>query len=744
MADTRFGAVFFTSQLNTTRLPCADLQEIGVRSTFFGAWWGQIERRPGEYDWSSVDGPVDAALGCGIEPMIKITVAARPGEASQPPENMEAYSRFVSALVQHFRGRVRSYAIENEINSWRLTWTGQTYGALRATAYEAIKDADPGAQVLDSGLIMMAYIVARANELKQAGQTGEALAMLNRFEQGMRRKDYALPDTEEQLTKWLSDPNYQRAVGLVDELFAHPETYDALQVHYLQDAWELIPEHVSWLRGWLAEAGVPDKPLEFWEIGYGWSGEKAGIPYTEEDHAQGVVKTLVTALGEGGSRVLYEPYWEPRLSEDEAPQVERKFGRGMVTADGPRLSKTSYTTLTSQLAGYQKAERFDPAGTGPSGESLGAGVWAYRFSTPRGDVYVVWAEQETTVQLPLDAAQVTVMDILGAASQADTATVAVGISPVFVSAGTSAVLTPAPTASATAAPAPTQVPTAVPTTAAGTLEARTVTVEGMQRTYHLYVPTNLPVGQPVPLVLAFHPRGVDGSGLAFAEKTGFAQLADEEGFIVVFPDGINSKWMDGNPDIDPVYENDLPFVEAVLDEVGRAHPIDPKRIFATGHSNGAAFSQYLAMHMPDRIAAIGCSGAGLAETWQDDLAAAGTFSVIMSCGSNDPFCDKPVDGAGNLQFAYLMRIEPTSNAFVSHNACGTTGQETLLPDLDPGDRCRVTQTEWKGCEAGTEVELLYAEGAGHDWYRSGVSTSRCRDIDNTRLFWEFFESHPKQ
>jgi polyhydroxybutyrate depolymerase len=350
--------------------------------------------------------------------------------------------------------------------------------------------------------------------------------------------------------------------------------------------------------------------------------------------------------------------------------------------------------------------------------------------------------------LPLAGAQVTVTDILGASSQADPAALPVGAAPVFVSAGTVA---PAePTAAPTTAPTPTLpapptiAPTAAPPVAPGTLETHVVTVDGVQRTYHLYVPGSLPAGRPAPLVLVFHPRGKDGAGPAFAEKTGFPQLADKEGFIVVFPDGINSKWMDGDPNIDPVYNNDLPFVEAILGEVGNAHPIDPQRIYATGHSNGAAFSQFLAMHLPDRIAAIGSSGAGLAETWLDDLAAARTFSIIISCGSKDPYCDRPVDAAGNLQFPYLMRLQPTWDAFVQHNGCNAEGQESLLPDLDPADRCRVTRIDATGCQAGTAVEVLWADGAGHDWYHSGQgSTTQCRDIDDTRLFWEFFKSHPK-
>ena len=234
----------------------------------------------------------------------------------------------------------------------------------------------------------------------------------------MTRTPKDLPATEEELTRWLGSDVNQRGIGLMEELRKNPDTFDAVQLHYLQDAWELIPEYVSWAKAW-----VPGKTFEFWEIGYGWPGEETDQPFTEEGHAAGVVKTLVSALGEGANRVIYEPYWE-EIKAGAEDRAARKFGRGLVTTEGARLAATAYGTMTSQLSGYQEAERVE----------LGTDVWAYRFATPRGDVYVAWAEQTTTVRLPISAGQVTVTDITGTTTQADPSAVPVGTSPVFVTA----------------------------------------------------------------------------------------------------------------------------------------------------------------------------------------------------------------------------------------------------------------------------------------------------------------------
>ena len=90
------------------------------------------------------------------------------------------------------------------------------------------------------------------------------------------------------------------------------------------------------------------------------------------------------------------------------------------------LASTNFLSapaMVNQLSGYQSAKPLD----------LGAGVWAYRFATPRGDVYVVWAKESTTVRLPLAVAQVTVTDVSGGTTTADPAVLPVGASPIFIS-----------------------------------------------------------------------------------------------------------------------------------------------------------------------------------------------------------------------------------------------------------------------------------------------------------------------
>ncbi len=112
-----------------------------------------------------------------------------------------------------------------------------------------------------------------------------------------------------------------------------------------------------------------------------------------------------------------------------------------------------------------------------------------------------------------------------------------------------------------------------------------LTDQGKQRTYYLYTPPSYHPGNPMPLVLAFHGSGEQGKDLA--AHSGLNKVADQEGFIVVYPDGINKKWnVSGSSS-----ENNVAFVHALIGHIGQLRAIDHQRIYAAGLSNGGILVQ---------------------------------------------------------------------------------------------------------------------------------------------------------
>jgi hypothetical protein len=87
--------------------------------------------------------------------------------------------------------------------------------------------------------------------------------------------------------------------------------------------------------------------------------------------------------------------------------------------------------------------------------------------------------------------------------------------------------------------------------------------QGQQRTYYLHTPPSYQPGNAMPLVLAFHGSGDQGKDMA--AHSGLSQLADQEGFIVVYPDGINKKWNVS----DSAPEDNVAFVHALIAHISQ-------------------------------------------------------------------------------------------------------------------------------------------------------------------------------
>lgn len=70
-----------------------------------------------------------------------------------------------------------------------------------------------------------------------------------------------------------------------------------------------------------------------------------------------------------------------------------------------------------------------------------------------------------------------------------------------------------------------------------------IVIGDLTRTYHVHLPPSYRQSQPTPVVLAFH--GGTGVGSRMPGLTGLNDAADREGFIVVYPEGIDRHWNDG-------------------------------------------------------------------------------------------------------------------------------------------------------------------------------------------------------
>jgi polyhydroxybutyrate depolymerase len=283
------------------------------------------------------------------------------------------------------------------------------------------------------------------------------------------------------------------------------------------------------------------------------------------------------------------------------------------------------------------------------------------------------------------------------------------------------------------------VPAAAPPALAG--EPRTLQAGGVTRRYFLYLPSTWRRGRPAPLVLVFHGGGGRASGIA--PHTGFSRLAEREGFVVAYPQGLNGRWNDGRGYA--ATHDDVGFVRALLDTLSRALAIDSRRVYATGISNGAMFAYRLACDLPGTFAAV----APVAGAMPADLAPACAHtqpvSVLAFQGTADPLM--PYFGGGVARRRGRVLSAERSIAFwATTSGCAAAPVTTDEPDRVT-DGTRVRRTAYGTCREGRSVELYTIEGGGHTWPGGppvGGAVGRVtREIDATPVIWAFFAGHPK-
>ena len=160
----------------------------------------------------------------------------------------------------------------------------------------------------------------------------------------------------------------------------------------------------------------------------------------------------------------------------------------------------------------------------------------------------------------------------------------------------------------------------------------TIVSSGRERKYLLHVPKSYDRAKPTPLVISMH-----GGGAWPAHQMNISrwnQLADEHGFIVVYPSGadfIPRIWPMGGTEGNA----DVRFISDLMDKLKAAYNIDPARIYADGLSNGGGMAFALSCTLSDRIAAVGAVAAAqlLPWSWCKDPRA---VPMIAFHGTADP------------------------------------------------------------------------------------------------------------
>ena len=284
-------------------------------------------------------------------------------------------------------------------------------------------------------------------------------------------------------------------------------------------------------------------------------------------------------------------------------------------------------------------------------------------------------------------------------------------------------------------------------------------VNGLERVYIVHVPASYNPQMRSPLVVMLHGGG--GTARAAMWETGWAEKAEKQGFLAVFPNAMARDpaqrssfvrnpqlWNDGS---DRFYDgqkapDDVDFITAMLDDLSARFAVDAKRVYVTGFSNGASMSFRVGAELSNRIAAIApVAGA----CWLESLTLKRPISMCYITGTADPLnlieggVPKLVTGASDKVRAKPK--PPVRDSILKWaKALGCPATPASASDANG------VRTETYGpCPGGAEVVYIIVNGLGHTW-AGGKSllpesmVGKTSDkIKATDVIWDFFQKHAR-
>ena len=204
-------------------------------------------------------------------------------------------------------------------------------------------------------------------------------------------------------------------------------------------------------------------------------------------------------------------------------------------------------------------------------------------------------------------------------------------------------------------------------------------------------------------------------------------IGDTQNVLVAYPQGAvrgkgNTEWDPATTDSGSIVDNDLSFVDHLIEDISSEYSVDASRIYAAGYSNGGMMAYGLACHRGDVFGAVGImSGIMLTDT---TCATDQVTSVIHFHGTSD--FALPYDGSG----AYPS-VADTVSFWLNHN--GISAESLVSTSLDDG---QVTHDVYTGGTADSSVVLYTIEGGDHIWFEQDIGGQNPNEI-----LWSFLSSY---
>jgi polyhydroxybutyrate depolymerase len=287
----------------------------------------------------------------------------------------------------------------------------------------------------------------------------------------------------------------------------------------------------------------------------------------------------------------------------------------------------------------------------------------------------------------------------------------------------------------------------------GRIERGALEHGGRTRTWMAYVPSK-PQAHPA-LVIVLH--GSMGTAKQARRVYGydFDRLAEEHGFIAVYPQGYEGHWNDckAKGPFAAKAENvdDVGFLHALVDRFVSDHDADRAHVYVTGVSNGGAMAIRLALQTPDFARAYAAVVSSVPTP--ENLALTPKrepVSMLFMNGTADPF--NPWNGGDVVLYGVygnrgpVLSAEASRDYFLKLDGLNGPPVRTQIPDTDPEDGSTAERQRWSA-PGKRNVTLIKIQGGGHALPHPATQGMRLlgssnRDFHAAYEIWDFFQQAP--
>jgi polyhydroxybutyrate depolymerase len=266
----------------------------------------------------------------------------------------------------------------------------------------------------------------------------------------------------------------------------------------------------------------------------------------------------------------------------------------------------------------------------------------------------------------------------------------------------------------------------------------TIVVDGLSRSYVLNLPPDYYDNTGFALVIAMHGGG--GSASQFESTSKLTEKANASGFIVVYPEGtgVINTWNAGTCCGSSVSNNinDVKFISMLIDKLVAAYKINPKKVYATGHSNGGMMSYRLACELSNKIAAIAPNGSTMVVTQACNPAR--SVPVLHMHSKLDQHVVYTGGYGNGVSGVYCPPLDSVLNVWSLKNSCAIQAQ-VIVSNSD------YTHKRWLNCSNNVTIDYYLTNDGGHGW-PGGLPGGPNSDIPSTSinandLLWSFFQQY---